>query len=278
MLGLLLIALAFSLAATYHDLRTGEIPDKFSVGLIIVALAIRAIYGVYFGDLGFFADGMLVAAAFFVFGAAVFYSGGWGGGDAKLLTGIGAALGGVSGGQPLPPFLFFFILMALVSVPYTLSHAIRIALHSDKSKSQLRKEYKAYSVPIIAILAMAIFIFATLRPPPLMSLSLLMVTSLLPLSIFVRTVEKTDFQKDVSVKDLKIGDIVAKDVVVGGKTLISRRNMDGLNKETIREIQKYSSKGKLPKKIRIRWGIRLGPVFPLALTAYTILTLYNFLP
>ncbi len=97
------IALVALVAAAAFDARTREIPDTVSTVLIVTALLAKL--------LGFHAaswNGILVgAAAAFAVSAVLFWKGGLGGGDVKLLTALGAALG-------IGAFLPFVLTTALV--------------------------------------------------------------------------------------------------------------------------------------------------------------------
>ncbi|MEW4528182.1 A24 family peptidase [Maioricimonas sp. JC845] len=86
---LLLIPLALCAEATWHDLRTREIPDSVSIRLLATAL-IAAVLGwhhlTWQGVIGGAAAGFLVTLPFA-------WTGGLGGGDLKLVAGLGAWLG-----------------------------------------------------------------------------------------------------------------------------------------------------------------------------------------
>jgi prepilin peptidase CpaA len=72
-----------------YDLKRGEIPDWISLGLVVAALAAAAL-----GLHGAGWTGLLLGAGVaFVLGIALFAMEGLGGGDVKLVTAIGAALG-----------------------------------------------------------------------------------------------------------------------------------------------------------------------------------------
>ncbi len=81
-----MIALSAATAGIYTDLKHSKIPDGINVVILVSALTAAAV-------LGFFPQallaGILTCGAFFLLGVAI---GGIGGGDIKLMAGIGAVL------------------------------------------------------------------------------------------------------------------------------------------------------------------------------------------
>jgi len=84
-----LAALALLLASVVCDLRDRTIPDWISVALLALGMASTTLG---WQDLGWLQLATGVAVAFGV-GAALFYLGAMGGGDAKLCAGVGAICG-----------------------------------------------------------------------------------------------------------------------------------------------------------------------------------------
>lgn len=262
-------ALAFSSAASYFDIKTGEIPDKFTVGLVIVALALRVVFSASMGDYMYFLDGLIVGGIFFGFGAMLFYTGGWGGGDAKLIAGIGASLGGIVAptiiDAPLrmfPGFLGFFMAFALISIPYSLIYALALSFKSpgvfSLTAHRIKTNWFILSLAVIASVSMIILF----KPwNGLLTFVLLMPPIFYFLLIYVRSVEEVAMQKEIPLSELREGDMVAEDLVIGRKKLASKRDMDGLSKEALEKIK--SAKG-APARVKIKWGIRFAPAFPLA--------------
>jgi Flp pilus assembly protein protease CpaA len=261
-------ALGFSSVASYFDLKTGEIPDKFTIGLVVVALAMRAGFSAYLGNFTYLLDGALVGGILFAFGALLFYTGGWGGGDAKLMAGIGAALGGLlaptiidSGFAALPPFFGFFIALSIVAIPYSLGYALILSIRKPRVFSdtvdKLRENW--FSLAMVLIASLAFFIVFRPTAAILIFLSLLPAVFYLVL-MFSKSVEEVAMQKEIPVGDLQEGDMVVEDVHVRGERVASKRDMDGLSKESLGKIRKSNL-----RKIKIKWGIRFAPAFPLAI-------------
>lgn len=81
----LLVVLA---ASAWTDLRSRRIPNALTVGGLVVALGIRATMG--WAALG---DGLIGTAVALLVIVPLFATGGFGGGDAKLLAAVGAFMG-----------------------------------------------------------------------------------------------------------------------------------------------------------------------------------------
>lgn len=274
---MLLTALVFSSVASYFDLKTGEIPDKFSVGLVIVGISFRALFSFLIGDFMFLFDGIAVGGIFFLFGALLFYTGGWGGGDAKLIAGIGACLGGLLAPSLidtslflLPAFFGFFIALAIAAIPYSLTYALILAIRRPivfrKTVSRMKKDW---IILVFFACLSAVLLIIVPSAPSLMYLVLLLPAPLYVLMLFTRSVERYAMQKDVSVDALVVGDMVAEDLYLGEEKIASKRDMDGLSEEVLEKIRSSNAS---PRKVRIKWGIRFAPAFPIAIAIAPVWT------
>ncbi len=265
-----LTALGFSLSSSYYDLKTGEIPDRFTLGLVAVALVLRTGFSALLADFTYLLDGILVGGIFFGFGAALFYTGGWGGGDAKLIAGIGAALGGLTAPSIIdssltifPAFFGMLVALSVVAIPYSLAYALILSFRSPRVFRLTYNRLRGGWFPFVLACVVSVAMVAVLKPyNTLMALALLSPPAFYVLIIFVRAVEELAMQKEISVDELKEGDMVVEDLVADGEKIISRRNMDGISEESLEKLRKAKKK---PKKVKIKWGIRFAPAFPLAI-------------
>src|SRR5438270_8787170 len=83
------IPLSLLAIATWHDLRTREIPNWISLALAVWAIGTAAL-GWHPADWSGVALGLAIG---FMLTAPLFWLGGLGGGDVKLTTALGACLG-----------------------------------------------------------------------------------------------------------------------------------------------------------------------------------------
>ena len=88
---ILIVPMVLLVIATWCDLRTREIPDWFSAALVLTGI-IAAGFGWAGVRWWMVLSGLLLG---FLIGLALFHFAKFGGGDAKLIAGIGAILGPV---------------------------------------------------------------------------------------------------------------------------------------------------------------------------------------
>src|SRR4051812_39246462 len=108
---LFLLGLAGLLIGSVTDLQRREVPDYISFGLIAAAAGIRLLHAIISNDwlqLLIAAIGGLVC---FALACLFFYTGQWGGGDAKMLIALGALFATfspivASAQYTIPAFLF----------------------------------------------------------------------------------------------------------------------------------------------------------------------------
>jgi Flp pilus assembly protein protease CpaA len=267
MLNLILIIITFLvlLAASYSDLKTREVPDLLNYGLIFTALGIRAIYSV---ELGWevLASGLLGLAACFILASLFYYSHQWGGGDSKLLMGMGAIIG-ISYPFDFSSFniLLYFVTLLFVGAFYGILWLFYLAI---KNKKIFLTSYKKKLLDY-RILHFAVLIISTLFILSLFFVSSIWFFFIFPpiafyLFILVSVVEEHFFIKKVDISKLTEGDWLEEEVVVHGKTIISDRTLE---KKHLTLLNKLKEEGKI-NKVTIKEGI---PFIPSFLFAYLIL-------
>ena len=89
----LITGLAALALASYLDIKTREVPDFLSYGMVFIGIGYRSVYSLAYWDHSYITEGLAGLLVFFGLSYVMFYSGQWGGGDSKVLMGIGALFG-----------------------------------------------------------------------------------------------------------------------------------------------------------------------------------------
>lgn len=265
------------LIGSVTDLKTREVPDWLNYGLIISGIGINALFSVIHLSYSFILNSIVGLSVFFGIAYIMFYTGQWGGGDSKMLMGLGAMIGidvSLKTSQFLPAF---FISVLLAGAAYGLLWSIFLAF---KNKEKFWKEFrkllskkgivraKRILVAVIALLA-AFFVFAEPYSIKILILSLaFLVLTTFYLWIFVKAIEKSAMQKLVEPSKLTEGDWIVKDVFVGRQYICGPKDL-GIEKTQIRKLIGFYKQGKV-KRILIKEGIPFVPSFFIAFVAALI--------
>jgi len=261
-------------AGSYADLKTREVPDWISYGLIFSGLGIRMLFSLADFDWSVFIEGLVGFLVFVILAYLMYYFGQWGGGDAKLLMGLGAILGLGFDFSLMPERGVFLINLALAGTVYGMGWLAYLAI---KNKKDFLKEFKSQQgqlkvlsvifLIIVAVGIMGSFFFAgALR-------GLVLVLGIVPIGslyvwLLVSSVEKISFYKKVRPDKLTEGDWIAKDIVVDGDKIAGPRDL-GISEKQIARLVELKEKGKI-KKVLIKEGIPFVPSFLIAFLATVI--------
>ena len=152
--------LAAILVASYTDIRKREVADYLSYGLIGFGFAANLMAAIAFSDYSFIIESIAGFLAMLAIALLMYYTGQWGGGDSKLLMGMGALIGiPVSSSVPfiqLQSFLISFWLNLLIAgVVYALAWSMYVAIRNRKKfinemKHELDRKAKLRRLALIA--------------------------------------------------------------------------------------------------------------------------------
>jgi Flp pilus assembly protein protease CpaA len=267
MLDVALITVTFIvlLVSSYTDLKTREVPDMISYGLIFAGLGLRVIYSF---DLGWpvLVSGLLGFVVCFGVSLLFYYAGQWGGGDSKLLMGMGAVIGityPFEAGSFM--LLWYFMALLFLGAIYGVFWMAWLAFKNKKEfvitfKKKLEKLKIVHYVSLglsVALLLVSIFY-------PMWSVFVVVPLGLFYLLNFVSSVEEKCFIKRISPLRLTEGDWLSKDVYVGKKLVVKKKT---LNIDDINKLLKFYDKSTL-SKVAIKEGI---PFIPSFLFAYVFI-------
>lgn len=270
------IALLGSSIAAAWDLKTTEIPDWIPHVMIASGLLINGLQSYLLWSYWPLLTSCIVGLGFLGFGFLMYHFGQWGGGDVKILSAIGFLLPTAPSfasasffSFPFPLDIFKFSISYLFNVflfgaVYMLVYALAIALMNKGVISEFTRDVKASSKLIIAssaflfiaLIAVGIYmtgmfnlhgntlsVFINSAVPLVLTISLFFVWK------FVKAVENVGFKKRISVRELKVGDV-----------LLESKVWEGI---TEKELRKLKRSGK--RYVIIKEGVRFAPAFPIAL-------------
>lgn len=253
------------------DIRTREVPDWANYSLIFLGLGLRIIYSINSFDLTYIIEGLLGFGLFLLIGLLMFYTGQWGGGDTKLLIGVGALLGFSLDFSELPLIITFFANLLIVGAGYGLLWSLFLAIkHRKKFMFSFKKNHKDNKIRImrrfilatsILILIPAFIIEAVLLKMSFIALAIIPITTLYTW-IFAKSVEQSCMFKKLKPSQLTEGDWIEKDIRIGNEKVYAKKDL-GVSKKQIRLLKKYYNQGKI-KKILVKEGIPFVPSFLIA--------------
>jgi len=198
----------------------------------------------------------------------MFYAGQWGGGDSKMLMGLGALLGLEFSFADF--FFGFLINLLFVGAMYGLVWSVVLAIRrrkifSKKAKEQLSKpEFRRLRLVVISGVALSLVVSIFLNQWQRLLLLVLAVFAylMLYLWVFIKAVEESCMLKWVEPEELTEGDWIAKPITIGGKNICGPKDL-GIRKEQIRTLIRLHQQKKVGR-VLIKEGIPFVPSFLLA--------------
>jgi len=263
----ILTSLIFLSAASIVDLRTGEIPEKISLGYGAAILALAAVAAVSNREPAYFLEPLVLGFIYFCVGYLIYRLGQWGGGDVKVLGGVGLALGllnriGFSWENTsfLPYTVTYFVDIAFVSMPYVLVYSFYL---TAKKPAVAPRFLKSLSNPLIVVALLLSFLPSIVLSQAGLdetALVFVFVPAFFLVSLYLKAVEYVALKKTINVSELRLWDVLAEDLTVDGKRIVGRGNINGIDEKQLEEIRRLAREGEIGDKIGIRWGIRFAPI------------------
>jgi len=256
-----IIIIAALFIATITDLKTREVPNWLSYSLIFIGLGVRGIYSLVYSDMTFFVYGAAGFIVFLLLAYALFYTGQWGGGDSKLLMGMGALIGLEFSKDAF--LISFLINILLVGAVYAIIFSVISALlnpkkiiNSFKKISSQRNVFIARRGVLLLVLFLVIVSWFFELSMRIMLLSLAGLTFVMFfIWLFVKSVEMSCMIKMAPVSKLTEGDWVVKDVMHKGKRVAGPKDL-GISLKQIQKLKRLKI-----KKVLIKQGIPFVPSF-----------------
>ena len=277
---LFLVTMVALIFATVFDVKTKEIPNWLTYSFITLALTANLIYSVIISDYSFILRSILGFLLFFIIGNIMYFSQQWGGGDAKLAMGLGAAfytypnllLDLFDPNLTIPFVITIFINILIVGAGYSISWSAYLIIKNYKEfraslKNKL-KETKYIQAPVFVFAVILLALSFIMEFKLIGIISSLLLISLMYLLIAVKTIDKICMYKTVAISKLTEGDWIPQSVYHKGK-LIIKSKAEGITKEDMALLKKLKI-----KKILIREGI---PFVPSILLGVIISLIFGFI-
>ena len=257
---LTLIALAI---AAYTDIKTREVPDWLNYSFLFAVLGIRAIFSLERGW-SIFLAGILGFAVCFILACLFYYTKQWGGGDSKLLMGMGAVLG-IS--YPLTneslTLLWFFLAVLFIGSFWGILWMILKAYPQRKACRTLAQKYLVVHKTLhLSLVILTVFlVIPVVYFLPLWPL-LFFPLGMFYLFVFITSVEKTSFIHPIPLSKVTEGDWLAEDVHHKGTCVMPAKTLE---KEDIAKLKHLAI-----STIIVKEGVPFTPSF---LASYVLILL-----
>lgn len=277
--GISIIAL---IIASITDIKKREVPDFLNFSLIGIGLAIGAILSIFNWSIWPLLTSIEGLVAGYLIAALMYYTGQWGGGDAKMLMGLGALHGlAIFGPQSfiihktVPLFFTIIITIFIAGSIYSLFYLIGMLIaHWKEYKKALRKKLQEEKIKKQKWIALAIIILSLIgvisfnnkEIQVLISAFGTLVILGLYASIIIKTAEKTLMIKKIPVNKLVEGDWISKDVIVNGKLICGPKTL-GVEEKHIKELKKLKI-----KNVYVKEGV---PFIPGFLLGYIMILIFG---
>jgi Flp pilus assembly protein protease CpaA len=265
-----IICLVALLYGSYTDIKTREIPDTLSVGLIYLGIAISIGATIFYWSYKPLLSSLIGLGIGALIGLMFYYTGQWGGGDAKMFMGLGSIIGldvfALSIG--VPELLMFIVNLVLFGAIYGVLWLFVLAIKNWKVfRIEFRETRRKSNVIRLRMIFLSLVLLFTVlvfvvKPDfviiAMIYLLLLFAVISLYLFMIIKAVEKSCLLKKIDVKKLTEGDWVLDKVKLknADKYIYTKTGITAKGIKMLLKMQK--------KTVLVKEGIPFIPSFLLA--------------
>ena len=262
---IILTCLIALLIGSYTDLKTREVPDWLNFSLIAAGLGIRSIVSIVRWDYHPILYGLIGLAIFVAIAFIMFYAGQWGGGDAKMLMGLGALLGFDFRFDGL--FVSFFLAIIFIGAFYGLFWSFSLIIINWKAFKKSvhsymhKKPFIYYRIATLTLATIIIIAIVFLKDPAVrltLISAILLIYIVMYLYVIFKAIEDVCMIKKINVSKLTEGDWINEPVKHKGKLIAGPKDL-GITKEQIAKLKQLHI-----KEVVVKEGIPFVPSFLLA--------------
>lgn len=272
----------FPKAAAFMERLPWYVQGLVSLGICVLALGASAILT---DSVPALARALGGASVGYTIGVTLYWSRQWGGGDAKLLAGVGAILGfdiaylyQILGGNalPAPSFAWFLVLLLISGAVYGAAWLGILAIIRRKvflpafRTTLASMRVLRFIVWGLTALVLALGVYSTVQLDALYGVFCVVLAAIIYggfyLVVAVRAAEHALMTVPRTPKQLVAGDWVLGPIIIGKKTIIPKASA-GVSEREIAALRKAAP----AKKVFIRQGVPFVPSFLLAFLILTAL-------
>lgn len=260
------IVLVALIIGSVTDIKKREVPDWISYGLIFLGIGLRGIFSLTTKNFSYLIEGFTGLLVFVALAFLMYYLGQWGGGDSKILMGMGAIIGLELSFESF--MVSFIINLVFIGGLYSLILASLLALkHRKKLVKQInnlfsKKEIKIIRIFVISVTLVSIILFLILKnfySRFIIGSLGVMILITFYLWVFIKSIETTVMLKSIKPTKLVEGDWIAKKIKIDGKDIAGPKDL-GVTKQQIKLLVNYYKKNKI-KTVIIKEGLPFLPAF-----------------
>ncbi|MFH1450670.1 MAG: A24 family peptidase [archaeon] len=265
---IIVIALAATAYGSYTDIKIREVPNWITFPLIGVMLLLRFIDYAITRNAGNLVYSLITGGVFLAIGLFMFYTSQWGGADLKMLTAFGFGFGTLLGPfspQYVGPWPFGITLLMnllIIAACYSIIFGLGVSVGNKKVYEETKKSMKQYEMHGIFLLFIVGSLAAMFDP---IYFLVAMLAPLWLLMRYMKSVEKHCLNRLRSWDQVVEFDVPIKDIKVKGKVVMNSKDPNGFTPEKLKYMKQLAREGKIPKQIKVKWGLPLTPAFPMAL-------------
>ncbi|HLC37507.1 MAG TPA: A24 family peptidase [Candidatus Nanoarchaeia archaeon] len=258
------IALIWLTFASISDLKSKEIPDWLNFSLIIIALAIKSIEAILARNVFILLYAIAALVIFFLLANLMYYTKQWGGGDAKLIIGLGIIftqyptefLNYFNPKLTIPFAITFVVNILFIGAVYGIIWSVSLAIKNYK-KIKFNKDIFKRPMRIILPLVLLFFLSSFLLPQIkyLFGVATIFFLVVYLILIFTNAVEQSIMIKPMALSKLREGDWLYKPVYYK-KRLILDNKKPSLTKKDISALKRFNI-----KSVIVKDGIPFVPAF-----------------
>ena len=262
---LIIISIAALIFASITDIKTKEVPDWLSYALIASGLFIRLLHSIIFSEYLYILYGILGFASMFILGNILYHTKQWGGGDAKLIMGLGSTLATTpfyltTSSIPFLAILVVFIMFsgAIYGLVWSLSLIFKNIKKFKQEFKNINKTITAKTLKILSLITTILLIVIIILLPRDYTFILIVLTVLTMLYPFlylaIKSIENLYLYSYFTIDKLMEGDWIAEDIKRNNKILFHKKT--SITKRDIKKLKELNI-----KKILIKDGIPFVPPF-----------------